>query len=201
MPDHHALGRAGAARGEDDQGRVAQQRPIGRCGRCERREVVAVDVDARLGATLQAFDRGGRCGDMDRHRDGAGAPDAEQGGEIGRSIADPDMDGLAGRNIAGRECGGDTVGQRRQRCRRLAFAAGALDRMGLRGERVAENPGQSTAHEAWPGKRASRQASAALRPSRRAISMNSTLSGEPAPSIARSIASASSSASSMLRAS
>ena len=47
----------------------------------------------------------------------------------------------------------------------------------------------------------SRQASAALRPSRRAISMNCALSGEPAPSTARSIARASSSAASMFCAS
>ena len=54
-----------------------------------------------------------------------------------------------------------------------------------------ENLGKDSTHVVRPGNRASRQASAALSPSRRAMSMNCVLSGEPAPSIARSMARAS----------
>lgn len=69
--------------------------------------------------------------------------------------------------------------------------------------RLGRNTRKSThsTHGLMSSKRLSRQAIAALRPSRRAISMNFALSGEPAPSMSRSMARASSSAGSIFCAS
>src|SRR5581483_139210 len=91
-------------------------------------------------------------------------------------------------------------GDRQQLGRLAVLSARAFDGIALTRERVGEDARQR-AHGLRAGNRASRQASAALRPFSRAISMNAILSTEPPPSNATSMASASSSASSIFCAS
>src|SRR5580704_9741941 len=201
MTDDDALGLSGAARGEDDQSGIAQQFAIRRRRLADRVEPVAVEQKARAGYALHPCDGRRRSQGMDRHGDRTGLPDTEQRAEVGRPVADADMNGLMRRDMPLGEGMSHAFGKRQKAVRLLRLATRACDGMTGRLQRIAENLGKRAAHAVRSGNRASRQASAALRPSRRAISMNWVLSGEPAPSIARSMASPSSRASSILRAS
>ena len=199
MVQHHALGLARAARGEQDEGGVGQQvagagRRVGdhgegagvereaRAGRCAgggpRRPPAPPDGPAPR-PRRRARRRAGRRGPRpvrDRQVDGAPPAARPPRPALRRSVA---------RARGSRRCPRPRRPQpRRGRAARSGHPPAA--RRARRSRRLF-------------GKRASRQASAALRPSRRAISMKRSLSGEPSPSINRSIVSASSSAPSTSR--
>jgi hypothetical protein len=78
---------------------------------------------------------------MDRHGDGTGLPDTEQGAEIGGPVADADMDGFMRRDGPIGKRTSHTLGKLQEAVGLLRFAARARNSMTGRLQRIAENLG------------------------------------------------------------
>src|SRR3712207_4590381 len=115
---------------------------------------------------------------MHWHSPRTSAPDAEECSDIAGSIANRDVNKLVNVDSAATQCFSNP---RRKHINLPAVELFIGSFNG--GVRGADCPRQDvcqlTCHGVLPEKRASRQAIAALKPSRRAISMNSILSGDP----------------------
>ena len=147
MSDHDAFRLAGAAGREDDDGGLAQQRRLGggisAMTSTRRRSTRKRDPAGRVQPPTARAPR-----DMDRQRDGAGAPDAEEGGEIGWPIADAHLNGFGARDAACRKRVGDAVGARPQGKPFQPLAACAFDRAAYH-KGIAEHDGERGINPAW----------------------------------------------------
>ena len=134
--EHDALGRAGRAGGVEKHrrlvGRAARWRRTARIeeaieafARRRRRSTTAgkpgghsraprgiAEHELRAGIAQDEIDGLARELEVDRHRDQAGAHDAEVGGEIFRAVGGKDGDAVAARQSARRQRAGDAVGHR-----------------------------------------------------------------------------------------
>ncbi len=145
VADDHALGFAGAARGEDDQGRLAQQLALARRSGGDGVDAVTIDAQAGADGALQALRRAGRGVGMERHDHAAREPDAEHRREVGRAIGEDRQYRFGRRNLQRGQLMGNGPRLRQQFPRRHGSIC-TLDR-GLRaGERPFEVIRQRSLH-------------------------------------------------------
>src|SRR5262245_17985245 len=197
VAEHNPFRLPGTARRKDDQRRVREKWPRWRRRGSDRRQPPGPDCEPAPEPTDQSLCRGRGRGDMDRRRHAASQPNPEESGKIERLVRDEQDDRLVRRAYSGPQRRRQIAGGSHHlgRAQHLPAARAGLRSECLQSvERLTPEIFAAAHRREAPGKRASRQASAAFSPSERATFMKASLSGDPGPSISRSMASAASSA-------